>query len=134
MAVYATYAYYSGTYLGTAITEAAFPSYALRASAVIDQLTFDRAADYISDSSVYEKIQMATCAVAEELQKQDAVYGIDAIQSESVGGHSISYADNSSMRKTNEQKLLAAAKLWLQSTGLLYKGFSSGEYGYDYGQ
>lgn len=127
MAAYTDYAYYTTTYLGTAITETLFPAYALRASAVIDQLTFDRATSVV-DVAIIDKLEMATCAIAEELQKQD-ISGVDAIQSESVGGHSISYAKNSSAQMTNDQKLLRAAKLYLGSTDLLFKGFASGEYG-----
>jgi hypothetical protein len=127
MAAYTDYAYYTTTYLGTAITATLFPAYALRASAVIDQLTFDRAASVV-DVAIIDKLEMATCAIAEELQKQD-ITGVDAIQSESVGGHSLSYAKNSTAQMTNDQKLLKVAKLYLGSTDLLFKGFSDGEYG-----
>ena len=78
MAVYADYEYYTDTYLGTAIAETAFDALALRASAVIDRLTFDRAAVVITadeDDATIDLIQMATCAVAEELQMQASETG-----------------------------------------------------------
>jgi hypothetical protein len=44
MANYADYTFYTDDYLGTAIAEADFPALALRATAVIDAITFGRAA------------------------------------------------------------------------------------------
>jgi hypothetical protein len=118
MTAYATYSYYSGTYLGTAITSADFPRLALRASAVIDQLTFNRAA---TDTDNTTAIEMATCALAEELQTIDAE-GAVGIQSESVGSHSVTYAQGSTMTLTADQRLAKVARLYLANTGLMYRG------------
>jgi hypothetical protein len=130
MASYTDYTYYTNTYLGTAIASIDFARLALRASATIDNLTFDRAA-VETDVATIDKIKMATCAVAEELQKQDLADGTDGIQSESVGSYSVSYAENSGKRLTNEMKQSKAAKLYLSSTGLMFRGFASGEYSGD---
>jgi hypothetical protein len=130
MASYADYTYYTGTYLGTAIASADFPRLALRASATIDNLTFNRAATE-TDVTTIDKIKMATCALAEELQKEDLADGIDGIQSESIGSNSVTYAENSGKRLTNETKQSKAAKLYLSSTGLMFRGFASGEYSGD---
>jgi len=132
MAAYATLTYYKTTYLGTAIADAAFPALALRASAVIDQQTFQRAAPVVTaatDTATIDLIQMATCAVAEELQAITASGGADGIESERVGAHSVTYAKNSSQRRTTNQRLADAAKLYLGSTGLMFRGFADGEYG-----
>lgn len=134
MAAYADFTYYSATYLGTAIASADFARLALRASATIDNLTFDRAAPIVTaaaETATIDKIKMATCAVAEELQKQDQADGADGIQSESVGSYSVSYAENSGKRLTNETKQSKAAKLYLSSTGLMFRGFANGEYSSD---
>lgn len=125
---YCDYTYYSGTYLGTAIASANFARLALRASAVIDSLTFNRAADE-TDTDTVDAIKMATCAVAEEIQAVETGGGADAIQSESVGSVSITYADNATKRLTNNERYTEAAKLYLGNTGLMFKGFMDGEYG-----
>lgn len=134
MAAYVTYTYYTTTFLGTAISSADFNALALRASAVIDQVTFARAAAIITattPAATVDLIKMATCAVAEELQRQGSDGGTDGIASESVGAFSVSYTANSSKQMTAEAKQSKAAKLYLWSTGLMYKGFASGEYSGD---
>lgn len=126
MTVYADYTFYSTQFLGTVITESAFPQLALRASAVIDQITFGRAA---TDTENTTAIKNAMCAVAEELNAQDAVSGADGIQSESQGQYSVSYFEHSSRSKSNQAKLQSAASVWLANTALMFAGFSAGEYG-----
>jgi hypothetical protein len=126
MTAYADFTYYSGTYLGTAISEASFPALALKASAVIDQITFGRAA---TDTENETAIKNAMCAVAEELQKQDAQGGADGIASESQGNYSVSYTTTSNKSKSNTQKLQDVARLWLANTYLMFAGFNSDEYG-----
>jgi len=128
---YADYSYYTTTFLGSAIASSDFPRLALRASAVIDQITFDRAAPIVTsatDTTTIDKIKMAMCAVAEELQTQDANNGADVITSESIGGYSVSYGAGSVKQLTTGERLTNSARLWLANTDLLYKGFASGEY------
>lgn len=123
---YANFTYYLATYLGTTIAEADFPRLALRASAVIDQITFGRAAD---DTENTNAIKNAMCAVAEEIQTQEAAGSVDGITSESQGRYSVAYSANSAKTKSNQSKLEAAANVWLANTFLLFGGFNSGEYG-----
>lgn len=123
---YADFTYYEDIFLGTTIAEADFPRLALRASAVIDQITFGRAA---TDTDNETAIKNAMCAVAEEIQTQDAAGSVDGIMSESQGRYSVSYGSNSSKTKSNQSKLEAAASVWLANTFLLFGGFNSGEYG-----
>jgi hypothetical protein len=130
MAAYADYTYYSGTYLGTAIDSSIFPRLALRASAVIDQLTFNRAAEYITDDTdadTIDLIQMATCAVAEELYTEELNGGQDAIASEKVGQYMVTYSGNSRAMMSNEQRQQAAARFYLGNSGLMFRGFLSEE-------
>ena len=126
---YADYTYYSTSYLGTLIAESAFPALALRASAVIDAITFNRAAVDFAASTNVTAIKNAMCAVAEELQRQDTSSSADGIQSESQGRYSVAFFEHSSRAKSNQTKLEDAAKLWLANTGLMFAGFASGEYG-----
>ena len=123
---YADYTHYSTVYLGNAIAEADFPRLALRASAQIDRLTYNRAA---TDTDNTTAIKNAMCAVAEEIQRQEQSDNVDGITSESQGRYSVSYSANSNRSRTNQQKILDAAKLWLNSTALMFPGFSYGEYG-----
>ena len=122
---YATYTYYTTTFLGTAIASADFAALALRASAWIDRLTFQRAAD---DTDNTDAISMACCAVAEDIQRTNAAGGVDAIQSESIGQNSVTYAGTSSKMFTAGETYMQSAALYLGSTGLMFPGFSSGEY------
>ena len=123
---YADYTHYSTVYLGNAIAEADFPRLALRASAQIDRLTYNRAA---TDTDNTTAIKNAMCAVAEEIQRQEQSDNVDGITSESQGRYSVSYSANSNRSRTNQQKIEDAAKLWLNSTALMFPGFSYGEYG-----
>lgn len=123
---YADYTYYTDTFLGTAIAETDFPALALRASAVIDQITFGRAAD---DTENTEAIQNAMCAVAEELQRQSQSGNADGISSESQGRYSVAYYKHADKAKSNQAKLQDAARVWLSNTYLMFAGFNTGEYG-----
>ena len=124
---YATYTYYTTAYLGTAIVSADFNALALCASAVLDQLTFGRAALETVVATV-DSLKMACCAVAEELQNQEESSG-GGIQSESIGANSVSYVKGAAATLTDKEKQSRAASVYLGSTGLMYKGFLSGEYG-----
>jgi hypothetical protein len=123
---YADYQFYATQYLGTAIAESDFPQLALKASAVLDQLTFGRAA---GNTEYPTQIKNAMCAIAEELQQQSLSGGADGIASESQGQYSVSYVAGSNRSLSNRAKLFNVAALWLQSTYLMFGGFNSGEYG-----
>ena len=133
MTSYCDYTYYTTTYLGTLILSADFPRLALRASAFLDGVTFNRTLPVVtaaSDTTTIDKIKMAVCAVAEEIQKQDNSGGADGqgIQSESIGSNSVTYSAGALQTLNSDQRLSRAAKLYLGNTGLLYRGFASGEY------
>lgn len=123
---YADFTYYSTEFLGNAIAEADFPRLALRASAQIDRLTYNRAA---TDTDNTTAIKNAMCAVAEEIQRQEQSDNVDGVTSESQGQYSVSYGTNSNRARSNQTKIVDAAKLWLETTGLMFAGFASGEYG-----
>jgi hypothetical protein len=132
MTAYTDYTYYTNTYLGTVIASANFARLALRASAIIDQITFSRAAPIVTaatDTDTITAIKMAVCAVAEAYQTVEADGGNDAIQSESIGNNSVTYAAGASKLKTALKKYEDAASLYLGETGLMFTGFASGEYG-----
>lgn len=95
------YNFYIDTYYGNQIAEADFPRLVSRASAYLD--------DACNMSVVPEDaIKKALCAVAEAWQTNEQ--GGDVV-SQSVGSWSKSYAQKKI--KTDEQKLIDAAKLYL---------------------
>lgn len=133
MAAYADYAFYSSSFLGTAIDGSNFPRLALRASRIIDHITFNRAAAIITantDDDTIEMIQMATCAVSEELNTQEQNGQLDGITSERVGSYSVSYGAGSRATMSNEEKQERAARLYLGQSGLMFRGFTDEENGY----
>ena len=137
-AAYVDWTYYGTTYGGTVIASTAFARLALLATRWLDRLTYGRAAAIITanlDTNAVTAIKYATCALAEELQNQGFANGEDNVQSESQGEYSVTYGKTAQNAKSNQTKLIRAAKLWLDGTALLYPGFNSGEYGsgYDYG-
>ena len=123
---YADYAFYTGTYLGDVIASTDFNRLALRASAYVDRLTFDRAA---SDMENTTAIKMAVCAVAEELQTIEQEGDVGGIQSESVGSLSVTYASTSIKQHSTTKRLEEAARLYLAGTFLMFKGFNDNEIG-----
>jgi hypothetical protein len=135
MAVYATYSDYTGSYLGTAIASGGFGKLALRASAYIDLLTYNRAAAVVTaatDTATILLIKLATCAVADELQNAEIGAG-EGIQSERIGNSSVTYTTNSYAQMTRSQRISKAAALYLASTGLMYRGFNKDEYADEHG-
>ena len=130
MAVYVDYEFYTGEFGGSAIASANFTRLALLASALVDEVTFERAANVVeadSDASLIKKIQFAVCAVAEEIQAQEQ--NGEQVSSEKVGQYSVSYVVNSDMQRSKKQRQKDAAKLFLGNSGLMFSGFSSEEYG-----
>src|SRR5574341_1473440 len=112
MAAYADYTYYTNTFLGTAIASSNFLRLATLASSMIDAMTFDRAA-VETDTAKIDKIKMATCAVAEEIQAIETEGGVTGIQSESVGNTSVAYSPNSPKLFSYKARLREKAKAYL---------------------
>lgn len=126
MAAYVDYQFYTDTYLGAAIASGDFDRLALRASEQINQITFQRAAEEVDEDNV-ALIKMATCAVAEEMNSIESAGGVDAVQSERVGNYSVTYAQGSVKQQSSLERYANAARVYLDSTGLMYRGFLDGE-------
>lgn len=121
MAVYADYLFYTQQFDGTAIAQADYRRLARKASAHVNQLTFGRAAEIIeadTDVDLIEAIRLATCAVAEELQRQQENGSV--ISSERVGSYAVTYAVSPA---SGHERLATAAKLYLVESGMMYRGF-----------
>jgi hypothetical protein len=129
MTAYADFEYYQDTYGGTAIALADFSALAIRASYMIDYLTLDRASDVIdadTPAADVTAIKLATCAIADCIQDINERSG--QIQSEKVGGYSVTYTPTPTSSLSDDARMSLAAKRYLAKTGLMYRGFESGEY------
>ena len=98
-----SYDFYQNTYLGSALSEAAFTSLAVRAESWLSML--ERKC-YV-ESSGHDTRAMAVCALAETLASQ----GKAGIKSQSVGGVSVTYLDDADARL--QRKLLQVAGVYL---------------------
>lgn len=132
MAGYADFAFYRDTYLGAAITEVDFPRLVMRASQIIDLVTYQRALPIITantQTDVITDIKLATCAVAEAFQKTEQRDGqaSGVIASEKQGQYAVSYVEANDAKLSAEERYRQAASLYLLSTGLMYVGFYENE-------
>lgn len=112
--MYSDYTFYLNEYKGVLDSEE-YSRLAVRASAEIDRLTFNRAAK--ATGSDMEAVKMAECAVVDELHT--IAMGGD-ITSESNDGVSRSYAGGAARSKA--QRVTSAAELWLSRTNLCFAG------------
>jgi hypothetical protein len=129
MTAYADYEFYIDTYGGEAIDSADFSTLAIRASFMIDFFTLNRAEDVIdadTPAAQVQAIKLATCAVAEVIQEVNDRSG--RIQSEKVGSHSVTYTPTPTSSLSDDARMSRAAKRYLSNTGLMYRGFNSGEF------
>lgn len=113
------YEFYKSSYHGNKISETAWPAFSRDAAAYVDKITFGRASADELDETRKQACQMAICAAAEELQTQDAG---GVVASASNDGYSETYVAAS---QTPGQRLRASVGLWLDNTGLLYRGASA---------
>ena len=137
---YADYAYYTGTYLGNAISNTDFPRLSLRASDFIDYYTRGKAAK-ATDEAVVAALSKACCAIAEQMQIDERNRAIAAqtataalssgsgeVKSETVGSYSVSYTTGADYAKAADTARAESAAYgsialrYLSNTGLLYRG------------
>lgn len=134
--VYADFAYYSGTYMGT-VSEENFPRLAVRASSFLDYYTLNKA----KNNADLDAVKMCCCALVDKYAVIEAAQAIamknlanaaenDAeVKSETVGSYSRTLATGgesalSALSATDGAKKLLAetCKEYLAHTGLLYRG------------
>lgn len=122
--MYADFSYYTSTYGGTFFeTEEAYNPCANRASLYIDEITLGRAADHADN----ERVKLACCAIAEQVSvlagiETDMLNGKGKMRSQSVGSFSVTYATSDELRASVKGEIGMLARLYLGSTGLLYRG------------
>ena len=131
---YTTYDFYKEKYYGDSIEESLFPKWEDRASMKLDQLTYGNI-NVETQAEFDEKIQKATCALADLLYQIDykTVHANDPkngnVKSMSSGGQSISFGSNETLvdkvlgDKAAQNRLCYDAVCeYLSGTGLLYAG------------
>ena len=131
---YTAFEFYRDSYYGDSIEESLFPKWEDRASMKLDQLTYGNINDE-TQAEFDEKIQKATCALADLLYQIDykTVHANDPkngnVKSMSSGGQSISFGTNETLvdkvlnDKTAQNRLCYDAVCeYLSGTGLLYAG------------
>ena len=131
---YTTYEFYKDEYYGDSIEESLFPKWESRATDRLDELTYGNiTADALEEYG--EKIQKATCALADLLYKIDfkTNHANDTnggnVKSMSSGGQSISFGSNETLVDKVLNDKVAQNRLcydtvceYLSGTGLLYAG------------
>ena len=131
---YTAFEFYRDSYYGDSIEESLFPKWEDRASMKLDQLTYGNI-NVETQAEFDEKIQKATCALADLLYQIDykTVHANDPkngnVKSMSSGGQSISFGSNETLvdkvlgDKTEQNRLCYDAVCeYLSGTGLLYAG------------
>ncbi|MEG1049642.1 MAG: hypothetical protein RSE24_03785 [Oscillospiraceae bacterium] len=113
---YADYQYYKISFLGVGIAESEFSRLAQRATGFIDNITLGKAAKFADNDGSLKK---TCCAVADEMKN---IENCGVISSETVGKHTVTYANGSDGQNAGSAKLLAIATQYLTNTGLLYRG------------
>lgn len=116
---YVDYDFYKESYGGSNVPQGSFLKFAIKASAYIDRITFNRVKKL---EEVSEEIKFATCAVIDFDKKIEDDGGI--ISSESEGNHSVTYVDGNTgvNTETEDKRRYKEAALFLSNTGLLYRG------------
>jgi len=127
--MYVTFEYYTSTFGGTEIPEASFIKYERKARVFLDNVTFNRL--QLDNTLVTESVKNAICEIMDSNYKLDAKEAEtdgNLISSETVDGHSITYAisdiDKNEVDKSqlNKFKYYNIAREYLGNTGLLYRG------------
>lgn len=116
---YAEYGFYLNDYLKgreAALNKSDFDFYAVKATKVIEQYTFGRV------ETVTDDVKNCCCELAENMQAEAKTSGRSGVTSERVGDYSVSYASAADERTERSAECRHILRLWLGSTGLLYRG------------
>lgn len=112
------YGYYHEYYFGDLISEGSWPKYEARAVTIFHRYTFNRLKGV---SNVQEDVKMCICELADTIHEHERIASMSAgITSESVDGHSVTYATSTSLDRARELK--EVCRKHLSHTGLMYPG------------
>lgn len=131
MSNYIDYDFYKESYGGTNVPQNSFLRFSIKACAYIDKITFGRIPKmYVLDKeneeyNLPDEVKLACCETMDLLFKIESDGGI--IASESEGKHSVTYLGGAATTNISEEKkIYEAASLYLDNTGLLYRGIIKG--------
>ena len=131
--MYASYIDYENLQNNSIIPSQSFNDYSVKASSRIDYYTSNRAKS-VTDEDIISKLISTTCEIAELLYKQDQLKislndNTSTKVSETVGPHSVSYVNKSSLQSNQilsnnelEKECYSIALRHLSATGLMYRG------------
>ena len=114
-----SYIFYRNNYFGR-MAEEEFLRIRIKAGAYIDRVTFGRVTESLP-SGIQEQAKLALCSVADEMLLTEQGGPISA---ESNDGISVTYVASVSKVRSDAQRLQDAASLFLNDTGLMYRGCS----------
>ncbi len=119
--LYCTYQEYSNS--GGTVPQAAFDVLCRRASALVDSITWGRAAAHAECSTCHAALADACGQIIDLLAARTAVTGVPGAQSISNDGYSVTFAAGSrSAALRAEAAALLQAALGADPHGLLYRG------------
>ena len=117
------YAFYRDVYLGTVLSEDAFPRYAREADSWLDQLTYGKYASSDLSEEVLRKVKFSECSLAELcLSMATDAASNPSIEKETVGSHSVTYRGSTDSISGWSARIRETASRYLMTTGLLYRG------------
>lgn len=127
---YVDFSFYQETYKGSKFaSESEFAEHALRAEEILDEITWDRIPNMderFMTEALAIKIRKAVCAMAEVSKQCNPMYtkaGNSAgVSSESNDGYSVSFQDPEMVAAAYRSRSENAARRFLGTTGLLYRG------------
>lgn len=126
---YIDFTYYRDSFGGVAISETQFPKYERKARVFLDNITFNRL--QVDNTLVTESVKNCICEIMEcnlKLDTKEAEANGNIISSETVDGHSVTYAisdiekNEVDKNKLNKNRYYNIAKEYLSNTNLLYRG------------
>lgn len=127
MQSFADYAFYTGTFNGTAISAPDFDKLALDASYAVDYATLYRAGRVVADGldlDAINDIKLATCAAAETIKRYESLMSAFPrdVKRESVGDLSVSYTSSDEVKAERASAINDGIAKYLLGHGLLYRG------------
>lgn len=110
--MYVDYDFYISSYGGKNLLDD-FTKLEMQASTLVDYYTFNR----ITEPN--DKVKFAVCELIDYLYELEDTGGKE-VDSESVGGHSVSYVSGDNLSSTEKQKAIITK--YLGHSGLMYRG------------
>lgn len=116
---YVDFKYYQDSYRGDVLTATSFDTAERDAEAYLHTITFGRVRNM---EEIPDSVKKAICSMAEVVHRRIEEKS-NTVSSESNDGYSVTYV-TATKEEDYKKELLSKAKMWLNGTGLMYKGWS----------